>query len=74
MAVIGVPDKSKREAVKAFVVLEEGESSTAREIIDQCKGHLSPYKVPKFVEFRDALPKSATGKVLRKELKEGYWD
>jgi long-chain acyl-CoA synthetase len=74
VAVIGVPDKSKREAVKAFVVLEEGESLTAREIIDQCKGHLSPYKVPKFVEFRDALPKSATGKVLRKELKEGYSD
>ena len=47
---------------------------TAREIIDQCKGHLSPDKVPKFVEFRDALPKSATGKVLRKELKEGYKD
>ena len=74
VAVIGVPDKSQREAVKAFVVLKEGESSTAKEIIDFCKKHLSPYKVPKFVEFRDALPKSATGKVLRKELKEGYRD
>jgi long-chain acyl-CoA synthetase len=74
VAVIGVPDKSQREAVKAFVVLEEGGSSTAKEIIDFCKEHLSPYKVPKFVEFREALPKSATGKVLRKELKEGYRD
>jgi len=74
VAVIGVSDKSEREAVKAFVVLNEGESSSAKEIIDYCKEHLSPYKVPKFVEFRDTLPKSATGKVLRKELKEGYTD
>jgi long-chain acyl-CoA synthetase len=73
-AVIGIPDKSQREAVKAFVVLKEGESADAKEIIDFCKEHLSPFKVPKFVEFRDALPKSATGKVLRKELREGYKD
>ena len=73
-AVIGAPDKSQREAVKAFVVLKEGESSSAKEIVDFCKEHLSPYKVPKFVEFVDSLPKSATGKVLRKELREGYKD
>jgi len=73
-AVVGVPDKTEREAVKAFVVLKEGEQSNPREIIDYCKSHLSPYKLPKFVEFRDSLPKSATGKVLRKELREGYVD
>jgi long-chain acyl-CoA synthetase len=65
VAVIGVQDKSRREAVKAFVVLKEGESTSAKEVIDYCKEHLSPFKIPKFVEFRDALPKSATGKVLR---------
>jgi long-chain acyl-CoA synthetase len=73
-AVLGVPDKSMREAVKAFVVLKEGETADPKEIIEFCKDHLSPYKLPKFIEFRDTLPKSATGKVLRKELRDGYKD
>jgi long-chain acyl-CoA synthetase len=73
-AVLGVTDKSMRETVKAFVILEEGESAEQKEIIDFCKEHLSPYKVPKFIEFRESLPKSATGKVLKKELKDGYKD
>ena len=73
-AVIGAPDKSQRETVKAFVVLKEGESADVKEIIDFCKDHLSPFKVPKFVEFRKTLPKSATGKILRKELRDGYKD
>jgi len=73
-AVLGVTDKSMRETVKAFVILEEGESAEQKEIIDFCKEHLSPHKVPKFVEFRESLPKSATGKVLKKELKDGYKD
>ncbi len=74
VAVIGVPDRSMKESVKAIVVLKDGESSTVKEIVDFCKEYLSPYKVPKFVEFRESLPKSATGKVLRKELKDGYRD
>ena len=74
VSVLGAPDKSMREAVKAFVVLKEGEKAEVKEIIDFCKEHLSPYKVPKFVEFREALPKSATGKVLKKELRDGYKD
>ena len=73
-AVVGVPDRTEREAVKAFVVLKDGESSSSREIIEHCKTYLSPYKVPRFVEFRDSLPKSSTGKVLRKELRDGYVD
>jgi long-chain acyl-CoA synthetase len=73
-AVLGVTDKSMRETVKAFVILEEGESAEQKEIIDFCKEHLSPHKVPKFIEFRESLPKSATGKVLKKELKDGYKD
>ena len=73
-AVVGVPDKGMKEAVKAFVVLKENESVDAREIVEFCREHLSPFKIPKFVEFRESLPKSATGKVLRRELKDGYRD
>lgn len=73
-AVIAVQDKREREAVKAFVVMEDGETATEREILDYCSENLAEYKVPKIVEFRDSLPKSATGKILRKELREGYHD
>jgi long-chain acyl-CoA synthetase len=68
-AVIGVPDEYRGETVKAFVVLKEGETATADDIIGFCKEKLAAYKVPKIVEFIDALPKTAVGKVLRKELK-----
>ncbi|TVQ23979.1 MAG: acyl-CoA synthetase [Spirochaetaceae bacterium] len=68
-AVIGVPDKRGEEAVKTFVVLRDGETATEREIVEFCEAHLSSYKVPKYVEFIEQLPKSPTGKVLRKELR-----
>jgi long-chain acyl-CoA synthetase len=67
-AVAGVRAGEKGERVKAFVVLKPGASSTAEDIIAFCRQHLAPYKVPKFVEFRDQLPKSAVGKVLRRLL------
>ncbi len=67
---IGVKDKYRGETVKAFVVLKEGESCKAEEIIAFCKEKLAPYKVPKLVEFRDSIPKSAIGKILRKILRE----
>jgi long-chain acyl-CoA synthetase len=66
---IGRPDAYSGERVKAFVVLKPGEEATAEEIIDFCKENLAKYKVPKYVEFVDDLPKSAIGKILRKELK-----
>ncbi|HOJ15170.1 MAG TPA: AMP-binding protein, partial [Deltaproteobacteria bacterium] len=67
---IGVPDEYRGETVKAFIVLKPGERATEREIIDFCKERLTAYKVPKMVEFRDTLPKSAVGKILRKILRE----
>jgi len=67
---IGVPDTYRGETVKAFVVLKAGEKATEKEMIDYCKTKLAPYKVPKMVEFIDALPKSAVGKILRRELKD----
>ncbi|HPI91998.1 MAG TPA: long-chain fatty acid--CoA ligase [Deltaproteobacteria bacterium] len=67
---VGVPDDYRGETVKAFIVLKTGETATEKEIVDFCKTKLTGYKVPKLVEFRDALPKSAVGKILRKILRE----
>ena len=66
---IGVPDEYRGETVKAFIVPKEGETITDEEVFAFCKERLAAYKRPKFVEFRDSLPKSAVGKILRKELR-----
>ncbi|MBP7341597.1 MAG: long-chain fatty acid--CoA ligase [Smithellaceae bacterium] len=66
----GVPDTYRGETVKAFIVLKPGVEATDKEIIAFCKEKLAPYKVPKLVEFRKELPKSAVGKILRKILRE----
>ncbi len=68
-AAVGVPDEYRGETVKAFVVPKEGESLSEEEIFEFCKDRLAAYKRPKLVEFRDSLPKSAVGKILRKELR-----
>jgi long-chain acyl-CoA synthetase len=71
-AVIGVSDAYRGESVKAFVVLKEGYAGTAteQEIIDWSKDNMAAYKRPKFVEFREGLPKSGPGKLLRRVLVE----
>ncbi|HNV48788.1 MAG TPA: AMP-binding protein, partial [Spirochaetota bacterium] len=66
---IGVPHATRGESIKAFVVLKPGETATEDEIIGFCKNKLAPYKLPTEVEFRDDLPKSTVGKILRKELR-----
>lgn len=68
-AVIAGHDKRGEEIVQAFVVLHEGETLSEREIMDHCTANMAPYKQPKVIEFMDSLPKSATGKVLRNELR-----
>lgn len=70
-AVIGVPDATNGEVVKAFLVLkpEAKSRAIADDIVAWCKANMSYYKVPRFVEFRDALPATGTGKVLRRLLK-----
>jgi len=71
-AVVGVPDPYRGETVKAYIVLkpEYKGKVTEQEIIQFCKERLAAYKVPKLVEFRDELPKSAVGKILRRVLRE----
>ncbi|MBW2565897.1 MAG: long-chain fatty acid--CoA ligase [Deltaproteobacteria bacterium] len=66
---IGIPHPTRGEAVKCCVVLKEGETATAEEMIEFCKGKLATYKLPTEVEFRDDLPKTNVGKILRKALR-----
>ncbi|GGG03338.1 AMP-binding protein [Paenibacillus abyssi] len=69
-AVMGVPDKYRGETVKAFVVLKGGASVTETELEKWCRERLAAYKVPHLYEFRDSLPKTLAGKVLRRKLIE----
>jgi long-chain acyl-CoA synthetase len=69
-ACIGVPDPKSTEAVKVFVVPEPGATVTAEEIIAFCRENLTGYKVPRHVEFREDLPKTNVGKILRRALRE----
>jgi acyl-CoA synthetase (AMP-forming)/AMP-acid ligase II len=72
-AVIGVPDDLWGESVKAVVVLKEGASASEGEIIDFCKENLASYKKPRSIEFRDELPKTASGKIKKVEIRESHW-
>ena len=67
-AAIGVPVPGKGERVKVFIHLKEGQTATEEEIIAFCKKNLAPFKVPRYVEFRQQLPKTLVGKILRREL------
>jgi fatty-acyl-CoA synthase len=67
-AVVGVPDEQWGEVGKAFVVLQEGSSATANDLIAHLQHHLAGYKVPQMIEFVDSLPISAAGKVLKRDL------
>jgi long-chain acyl-CoA synthetase len=67
-AVVGVPDEATGETVKAFIVRSDP-SLDVETVCDFCKGELAAYKVPKHVEFREELPKSNVGKILRKDLR-----
>ena len=72
-AVIGVPDETWGEAVKAVVELNAGQQVVAEELIALCKEKLGSVKAPKSVDFVDALPRSPVGKVLKKDLRTRYW-
>ncbi|WP_068252898.1 class I adenylate-forming enzyme family protein [Janibacter corallicola] len=69
-AVVGVPDEKRGETVKAFVSLRADRTATAEQIIDFCRERMSAYKYPRQVEVIDELPKTVTGKILRRQLRE----
>jgi fatty-acyl-CoA synthase len=73
VAVIGVPSEKWGETIKALVVLREGAAATEEELIAHCKAGLAGYKAPTSVEFRDAIPRTATGKVQKYRLRQPYW-
>jgi fatty-acyl-CoA synthase len=72
-AVVAVPDDQWGEVPKAFVVLKPEQKVTEEELLAYCKANLAGFMVPKSVEFRDALPKGGTGKILKSTLREPYW-
>jgi long-chain acyl-CoA synthetase len=69
-ATIGLPDEKRGETVKSFLVRETGSSVTEDEVLSWCRERLAAYKVPRAIEFRDELPKSAVLKILRRELRD----
>jgi long-chain acyl-CoA synthetase len=73
-AVIGVPHKQWGESVKAIIVLREGEEAGEEEIIDFCRDKLAGFKRPRSIEFIDSLPRNLSGKVLKKVLRDPYWE
>ena len=68
-AVVGVPDDYRGETVKAVISLRPGTQTQASELIEYCKERLAAYKYPRIVEVLDELPKTATGKILRRALR-----
>ena len=73
VAVIGVPSEKWGETIKALVVLTQGASADEAELIAHCKGRLAGYKAPTSIDFRDEIPRTATGKVQKFKLREQYW-
>ena len=73
VAVIGVPDEKWGETIKALVVLRPGASCTERDLMEHCRSRMTHYKCPTSVEIRDALVRTATGKLQKFKLREPYW-
>jgi len=73
LVIVGIPDDLKGEAPKAFIVLREGETATQEEMRAFCKENMAPYKVPVAVEFIEEVPRAASGKALRRLLRDKEW-
>ncbi len=73
-AVVGVPDQKWGEAVKGIVVLKSGQRATEQEIIQFCKEKMTHYKAPKSIDFIEALPRTGSGKIQKRGLRDKYWE
>jgi acyl-CoA synthetase (AMP-forming)/AMP-acid ligase II len=73
-AVFGIPDDEWGESVKAVVVMKPDETASEQEIIDSAAQHLASYQKPRSVDFVDSLPKAPTGKILKRQLRDPYWE
>ena len=73
VCVVGVPDHHWGEAVKAVVVLRQGQAASAQDLIDFCKDRLADFKKPRSVDLVAELPKNSNGKLSRKDVRERYW-
>ncbi len=73
VAVIGIPDDEWGEAVKAVVSLVDGETATEEDLIAFCRDHIASYKKPRSVDFVDDLPRNNYGKIVKRELRDAYW-
>jgi len=73
VAVIGVPDERWGEAVKAIMVLKPDQQASEAEILAHARKRIAGYKLPKSIDFVDALPRTPSGKILKRELRERYW-
>jgi acyl-CoA synthetase (AMP-forming)/AMP-acid ligase II len=74
VAVIGVPDEQWGETVKAIVVKKPAAELTAEELIDWSRSKLAGYKRPRSVDFADSIPRNPSGKILKRELRQPYWE
>ena len=74
VAVIGVPDEQVGRDVKALVVVRDGSTVTEAELIEHCRARMAHFKAPTSVEFRDALDRTATGKLQKYKLRQPYWE
>ncbi|MBN2031665.1 MAG: long-chain-fatty-acid--CoA ligase [Deltaproteobacteria bacterium] len=72
-AVIGVPDDHWGESVRALVVLKPGRKASEADIVSFCRQNLASYKKPRWIEFREELPKNPTGKILKRVIRDEYW-
>ncbi len=73
VAVFGVPDERWGEAVRAVVVLKEGQEATVEDLQQYCRGQLASYKIPSSVDFVKDVPRTPSGKILKQELRASYW-
>ena len=74
VAVIGVPDERWGETIKALVVVRDGSTVTEEELIAHCRERVAHFKAPTSVELRDALDRTATGKLQKYKLRQPYWE